>query len=43
MVTIDENGNKVNVWTESRIDTATLEIMEMKHTKVSPKQSQNTF
>ena len=34
MVTIDENGNKVNVWTESRIDTATIEIMEMKHTRV---------
>ena len=34
MVIIDENWNKVYVWTESRIDTATLEIMEMKHTRV---------
>lgn len=26
MVKIDENGNKVNVWTESRMETTTLEI-----------------
>jgi hypothetical protein len=34
MVKIDENGNKVNVWTESRIDTTTLEIVEVEHVRV---------
>lgn len=33
MVKIDENGNKVNVWTESRIDTTTLEIVEVEHVR----------
>ena len=34
MVKIDENGNKVNVWTESHMDTTTLEIVEVEHVRV---------
>ena len=34
MVKIDENGNKVNVWTESRMDTTTLEIVKVEHVRV---------
>lgn len=34
MVKIDKNGNKVNVWTENRIDTTTLEIVEVEHSKI---------
>ena len=30
MVKIDENGNKVNVWTESHMDTTTLEIPSLR-------------
>ena len=34
MVKIDENGNKVNVWTESRIDTTTLQVVEVEHCQI---------
>ena len=34
MVKIDENGNKVNVWTESRMDITTLEIVEVEHVRM---------
>ena len=30
MVKIDENGNKVNVWTESRMEATTLEIPSLR-------------
>lgn len=32
MVTIDDEGNKVNCWVEHRFDTTTNEVVEVKHT-----------
>lgn len=34
MVIIDENGNKVNIWTEIRIDTNTCEVVEEEHKRI---------
>ena len=34
MVTIDDEGNKVNCWIEHRFDTTTNEVVEVKHTTI---------
>lgn len=34
MVTIDDEGNKVNCWVEYRFDTTTNEVVEVKHTTI---------
>lgn len=34
MVKIDENGDKVNVWTENRIDVTTFKLVEVEHRMV---------
>ena len=34
MVTIDDEGNKVNCWMEYRFDTTTNEVVEVKHTTI---------
>ncbi|MBO7219721.1 MAG: hypothetical protein J6V21_00875 [Alistipes sp.] len=34
MVTIDDNGNKVNCWVEHRFDTTTNEVVEVKHATI---------
>ena len=34
MVTIDDEGNKVNCWAEYRFDTTTNEVVEVKHTTI---------
>lgn len=34
MVTIDENGNKVNHWVKHRLDTTTNEIVEIEHSSI---------
>ena len=34
MVTIDDEGNKVNCWTEYRFDTTTNEVVEVKHATI---------
>jgi len=37
MVTIDDEGNKINCWVEHRFDTTTNEVVEVKHTKILAK------
>ena len=34
MVTIDDEGNKVNCWVEYRFDTTTNEVVEVKHATI---------
>ena len=34
MVTIDDDGNKVNCWVEYRFDTTTNEVVEVKHATI---------
>ena len=34
MVTIDDEGNKVNCWVEYRFDTTTNEVVEVKHVTI---------
>ena len=34
MVTIDDEGNKVNCWVEYRFDTTTNEVVEIKHATI---------
>ena len=34
MVTIDDEGNKVNCWVEHRFDTTTNEVVEVKHATI---------
>ena len=34
MLTIDDEGNKVNCWVEYRFDTTTNEVVEVKHTTI---------
>ena len=34
MVTIDNEGNKINCWVEHRFDTTTNEVVEVKHTTI---------
>lgn len=34
MVTIDDEGNKINCWVEHRFDTTTNEVVEVKHTTI---------
>lgn len=34
MVTIDDEGNKVNGWVEYRFDTTTNEVVEVKHATI---------
>ena len=34
MVTIDDEGNKVNCWMEYRFDTTTNEVVEVKHATI---------
>ena len=34
MVTIDDEGNKVNCWIEHRFDTTTNEVVEVKHATI---------
>ena len=34
MVTIDDEGNKVNCWIEYRFDTTTNEVVEVKHATI---------
>ena len=34
MVTIDDEGNKVNCWVEHRFDTTTNDVVEVKHTTI---------
>ena len=34
MVTINDEGNKVNCWIEHRFDTTTNEVVEVKHTTI---------
>ena len=37
MVTIDDEGNKINCWVEHRFDTTTNEVVEVKHTTILAK------
>lgn len=37
MVTIDDEGNKINCWGEHRFDTTTNEVVEVKHTTILAK------
>jgi hypothetical protein len=34
MVTIDDEGNKVNCWVEHRLDTTTNDVVEVKHATI---------
>ena len=34
MVTIDDEGNKINCWVEHRFDTTTNEVVEVKHATI---------
>lgn len=34
MVTIDDEGNKINCWVEHRFDTITNEVVEVKHATI---------
>ena len=37
MVTIDDEGNKINCWVEHRFDTTTNEVVEVEHTTILAK------
>ena len=37
MVTIDDEGNKINCWVEHRFDTTTNEVVEVKHATILAK------
>lgn len=37
MVTIDDEGNKINCWVEHRFDTTTNDVVEVKHTTILAK------